>query len=40
MDAQNYIDEIEEEEKRREIFRKISPDTLQRYSEMGIEIYN
>jgi len=39
MIPQEIIDELNEEEKNQEVFSKINPDTLKRYSEMGIEIY-
>jgi hypothetical protein len=38
MEAQEIIDELNEEEKTREVYSKINSNTLKRYSEMGIEI--
>lgn len=38
MDAQELTDEVTQEEKRREVFKKINPATLERYSKLGIEL--
>ena len=38
--AQEIINEVTQEERRKEIFSKINPLTLQKYSKMEIKIYD